>query len=332
MYTSPIWNLYDDGITQSMIASWLSCPEKFKLSAIDALKPREARGRALHFGSVFHELKDIVYTQFMTSGRNDVDQFIAGIEDIVLAECSRLYDIDLEEYKKNPSDIEIFNDMNWVYATVEVIAIEYFKYYADIDFRQKEWVSLEEEFDFEHKLKSGKSIRRRGKIDGVFKDQGYWVMENKTKGSIEIDGLVDTINMNLQTNYYLDAVEEKYGSIAGMIYNLIKRPRSNKKVSQTWDQYKNELKLKIQSDPKDYFARISISLARADRAEWKRDIDEILNKIEQWFLGEFHYRNPLSCISQYGKPCPYRRICSYNDKTGFSPRETMFNELESTEE
>lgn len=329
----PIYDLYKDGVTQGLLSRFLLCPEKHRLGSIEGLRQIRVGG-PLAFGSLVHDVLDHVYSTIYFSLENNlkftIDDIHAWIKDLLeefLGRDRSVLETSLALTPQNEQQLE----MN--YGMADVMLRHYFKRWrAD---RQMDWVSLEENFRVmldpsEYlNLYGLPEIPIRGKMDGVFRsNEKLWLFETKTKARIEEESIVDTLGFNLQVCMYLWAIKQIHGERpAGVKYNLIRKPQIRMGKTESIRAFFHRMEEDVQARPDFYFVRYDAVIMPEEMQLWEEDFKGMLRSLIEWHEGKWHYRNPCSCVGQFGR-CEFLPICSNGDRSGFVRLETIFPELE----
>lgn len=229
--SEPLWAGPDvDGITFSLLSRWLVCRHRFWLYAVQGLTAADEFNTAIEFGQMWH----------------DCEEAHCRGNDWLKAATARYQRWRRDYPTKDAETRKWYN----VLKTTFPIYIEYWKK-NDLEVRRKPLFE-EKEFKLPYTLPSGRTLFMRGKIDGGFSsDESVIIQENKTKTSIDTDGINATIQANLQTMFYqlaarLALKEEKghhqyfdFGlgiirlpskrdnvklKVNGLLFNVIKRP------------------------------------------------------------------------------------------------------------
>ena len=333
-----LWDLYTHGVTQSMIATWLSCPEKMRLMYVEGLTPESKYSHPLEFGHLIHTNLEIVYGQY-------IDQWGHSHSDVVNA---WRYELDTaEEHVRreafvNGATAPELDRIYELYGVAGAILEEYYQQWA-ADFTDIKWVHLEQEFNLPYEVRSlswdsvvdGKDVPLRGKIDGVITrtskltgKEEYWVVDHKTKSRIDDDGIVDRLTFDLQMGVYMWAVEQIYGvRPAGIVYNLIRRPQLRRSVKESAQEFANRCHEDIQKRPEWYFMRYEVRVHDDEIQEWRNEFQQIMQSFVKWYEGQFNYRNSTSCYTGWSA-CPYLRVCGAKDTSALVRREVLFPELD----
>ena len=311
----PLWKgPWEDGITQSLLNLFLICRERFRLKVIEGWSLADTFNHRLEYGSMWHVCEE-EYAR--TKGADD------NWQRALLDYCKGLS----SRYKESREQI-----LHW-YNVCKLqfpIYLEHWKKHPDQ--RQKKMIYAEQTFSVPYRLPSGRSVRLRGKWDGVDwigkgKAAGIYLQENKTKGEINEEGLKRQLSFDLQTMFYLTALSlwEEFPSdkLAGVRYNVIRRPLAGGKHSisqrkgretktglvgaETPEEFYARLGEEIKGDPEFFFMRWTVEVSREDIIKFRRQfLDPILEQLCDWWEwiiaapeGEFrpcdhgiHFRTP----------------------------------------
>jgi hypothetical protein len=198
-----------------------------------------------------------------------------------------------------------------------------------------EFVALEEDFKFPHKLPDGNEVILRGRIDGILRYRGkLWLMENKTKSVVD-DRLADYLPHDMQTMMYCHCIQMKYGEpVEGILYNVIRRPGLKLKKDGDVPELLNRIREDLETRPEFYFLRWNVYLADGDTNRWvDRVLNPILQNVRLWWkeieqnpFDPFsipnrvhHFISPTGLYTQYGK-CNYFDLMTTGNDYGFYKR------------
>ena len=316
------------GVTASMLSSWLACPERARLSYGEKLAAGEERlSLPLDFGSVLHENLDRCYTDFRLHENTPLDTWQTHLH----AAYDETYKEMIESMALSTQTDHLYN----VYGMVEPVLKRYHEeWQSDL---QRNWVSLEQEFDVDYDVKfgpySGTNLPLRGKMDGLFRNAQsgrLWLFETKTKALIDDEAIVDRLAFDLQVGLYMLAAEYLYAEQpVGVLYNLVRRPQLRKSVKESVDSFHQRIASDIADRPEWYYLRYEVRMVESEIHRFRREFDQIMGTFVQWANGDFNYRNGISCAGN-GYKCQFLKFCSTGDLTGFSPRPKLFPELKLT--
>lgn len=296
---------YKTGITFSLLTKFLACRERFRLQVVEGLREKEEFNKALEFGNYWHEAEEA-----HSSGERTWD---AAME-IHRASLSSRYPKNLEEV------------VRWWRIAKGMFPI-YLKYYQNSPHSKVKPVLQEEVFAAPYKLPSGRTVTLRGKFDSVYiKPNGKaGIKDHKTKGEIDELGISRTLFYNLQTMLYAIAAntlyKEKHGSIREIVYNVIRRPLSDrfcpkKKKDESEAAFCQRVVEDVKEKPHYYFKRWYVQMGSKELKtfemrtfqpilenlwDWWRSIRD--NPFDPWFTGEnkipnkHHYQTPWGCYN-----------------------------------
>lgn len=225
----PLWKGPEvDGITQSMLANWLVCRERFRIKYVEGWVEADRFNHRTGYGDMWH-----VCEEFHAAGK----EWLLPLTEHCKGLCRR-YPLQQEEVNK------------W-YQVCKVqfpLYVDHWSRHQDVKDRTP--LLQEQVFDVPYKLPSGRTVRLRGKWDSVDligkgKGAGIYLQENKTKGDIDEQQIKAQLTFDLQTMVYLVALiayqtqPKQYrlggeglprgSSILGVRYNVIRRPLSGGK-------------------------------------------------------------------------------------------------------
>jgi len=229
LWEGPEGTGWNGGVTQSLIKQWLSCRERCRVRYVEGWKPQAKFHPRMDYGSIWHLCEE---------------RFAAGNDwrKPLLEYCmslSGIYPFQREEvyhwYKVCETQFPIYVD--WWKDHPEVV--------------ERTPLLQEYAFDVPYRLPSGRTVRLRGKFDGVDligkgREAGIYLFETKTKGEIDELEIQRNLSFDLQTMLYLTALYEWVndqcqddpgmaemfaGPIRGVRYNVVRRPLSGGKGS-----------------------------------------------------------------------------------------------------
>jgi hypothetical protein len=322
------WNIHTDGVTYSLLSTFLQCPEKLKLQYGKRLSGRRTSG-ALAFGSVFHEALDQIYTYKKDTG------FYPSIGGVL----AQMEERDTKKLKKGLRSPTALMDLQENYGMAEVVLEAYMKKWEREHNAFGDWIALEEKFNtlYRPSIQLGldiPDIPLRGKRDGVFLCQGVpWLFETKTKGRIEDESIMDTLGFNLQNHLYMYTGAIDHGkTFGGVLYNLVRRPQLKMGVKDTLRSFLQRIRDDIEKRPEFYFIRYNLTSTSQDQRKWKKEFDGIMWRLIMWYYGQYHYRDNSACSGRMGV-CEYLPICGNRNigTNAYIERPSVFPELDGDE-
>lgn len=300
----PVWKGPQvDGITQSLLSRFLVCRERFRLLAVEGLRPTEGFNHRLEYGQMWHTCEEAL-----------AKDSAIGWADSLKRYCQTL----CKQYPTQLDPIE-----HW-YNVCKVQFPLYIKFWAKhVDVVERIPIFQEKTFKVQYTIPSGRKVFLRGKWDavdmiGTGKNAGIYLQENKTKGDINEPQMKRQLTFDLQTMLYLVALEfskEQHDSvrggavewarlgdnshklkIKGVRYNVIRRPLSGGKGSivrkkgsknvppETKEEYYARLAKYIEDEPETYFMRWRVEVSQADMDRFRREfLDPVLEQLCNWW-------------------------------------------------
>lgn len=322
------WNDIDDeydpykhGITQSMLATFAMCPQKFRLAYVERWTSVKT-GRALDFGNIVHGALEEVYTHRKDSREEAMERLTRWLAKSYTADRNLLTD--------HPTgDPNEFDELEEAYGVAQVTLEEYIGAWLT-DAKDMKWVALEKIFEVPWKLKNGKTVMLRGKRDGDWRTKSgdLWLMETKTKGRIEEDALNDKMSYDVQVQLYMHAQGIEYREEpGGVLYNLIRRSQLRKKNDERRVDFLQRIREHIRQKPDWYFIRNHISFFPDERKQWLIEFGRRVEMFMYAWENRMFYRESGAC-DIIGRKCPFICMCSGGGARGIYQREKTFTELE----
>lgn len=347
----------EGGITFSLLSRFIVCPERFRIYAIEGLKPRDQFNHRMEYGNMWHiceEYKDKNWdTPLLDYAKQLVTKYPTSGEDIDkwYNVCKIQFPIYMDYWSKHP------------------------------DMTNRTPLLNEEKFNVPYALPSGRVVYLRGKWDQVDlvkeRNQQYvWLQENKAKGNMNPIQLQKQLSFDLQVMMYVIALDSyikywkiksnTFASFGGVRYNVIKRPLSsgsgNTNIRQKQPTKSNPLgeskssyfaRLKGIIDgsggedvlgPDNFFYRWNISISQKDIDTFCRTcLDPILETVCIWYdyinknnLGMplisnyIHWRRPYGVynVLDAGGTSDYDEYLSSGIEIGLEQATTLFPELQ----
>jgi hypothetical protein len=313
----PFRNVKEDGVTYSFLDEWLLDREQARLSYVEGWS---SSGLAvpLDFGLAFHDC-----LEWIAKGRSP-----KTIKKKILDPY-----FERRMQSKNKLRPDEVTKLRELLATVKVLFEEYAHFYSDTD-KDFQYIFQEESFKVDHPLPSGHTMPLRGRWDAVYKENGkIWLMENKTKGQIDEEGILASLPFDLQTMLYVYCLEKHLGQkVEGVLYNVIRRPGLRRKKTEQIEEFVDRIQDDVVKRPEHYFMRWRVEFLPEDITNWvSRSLDPILEQVMQWWLSiqnnpfepwdsPLHYQNPSALFTRYGRS-RYFDLITRNRTTGLYRRE-----------
>jgi len=342
----PLWKGPEvDGVTQSMLSTFLVCPERFRVSVIEGLGPADTFRRALEYGSMWHECEEA-----LAGGGDD------GIW------RSYLLTYTMKLLTKYPLQQEQVQHWYHVCKMQFPFYLEYWAKHKDVKARTP--LLSEKVFCVPYTIPSGRVVLLKGKWDSVDivgkgHNQRVWLQENKTKGDIKEELIQRNLGFDLQTMTYVVALlasgETQGLEFGGVRYNVVRRPLSGGKGSirqhkptkknplrESLESFYHRLGLIIQEDPSYFFMRWNVQLSSDDIERFKqRFLNPTLERLCIWYdwvssgglfdtPNAIHWQYPFGVwnpIDQSGAS-ELDEYLATGSKVGLERKTTLFPELE----
>ena len=308
----PFWKgPKEDGLTQSLLGRFLNCRHRFYLKTILGLTEEEGFRVPIEYGNIWHECEEA-----LAAGQN---------WNLKAKECAERL---CREY---PLEQEKVSHWYQVCVVQFPIYVKYWEKHKDTQARKN--VASELAFKAPYVLPDGREVTLRGKFDSVDligkgKKAELYLQENKTKGDINEEQLVEQLTFDLQTMFYLVALRSlRLGGKhpTGIRYNVIRRPLSGgkgtirqhkpskaKPQGESAVDFYNRVKGVIEEDQDRYFMRWSVAIAPQELVAFEHQfLIPILTQLCDWWEwisadpanpfrgdangtagGGFHWRHP----------------------------------------
>ena len=254
----------EEGATQSILADYIVCKERFRVKYIEGLQEIERFNHSIEYGNMWH-----IAEEHLAAG-SDWKSPVTGY-------CREL----CVKYPYQQSDV-----VKWYQVLLVQFPI-YLKYWEKHnDMKTRVPLYQEREFRVDYPLGSGRSVTLRGKLDGIDllgpkSRRRAFLRENKCKGQIDEASVAKQLRFDLQTMVYpivvrhmdLDLEGTRFG---GVWYNIVRRPLSGgrgsirphkakgKKPAETEDEYYDRLAGIIEEESAYFFMRWTTELTSSD--------------------------------------------------------------------
>lgn len=306
------YDMLKDGITQSLMMSFMKCRREFllKLNRWSLTRKRTTYAN----GSITHDILDKVYTFYK--------KYQALPKKSLIKRWCQRYDSLPENADWLPKDKK---DLAPLYKMVAFIVVtEYIRYYRKSDFKPGRITGAEIEFNV-----VWKGFRLRGKRDLRFVEKDTnWIMETKTMARIEPDVIENKLTFDFQSLFYVHCEEiESKLNVRGVLYNVVRNPGQKVKQGETVEQYGLRLRSEIRQNPKHFFHRFRQPYTAKDKAEFRLELLHKLKECRDLLNGKLYpYKNEKNCISRFS--CTYLPACSCGKLIGYGQYKRLFSELE----
>jgi hypothetical protein len=191
------------------------------------------------------------------------------------------------------------------------------------------WVELEGVFDVNfNRGDSPLTFRLRGKKDGVYRDKNgqFWLFETKTKGRMNEDELMKTLDYDFQNLFYITAASKVLAKpIIGVQYNVIHRPDYRKSTVET----RRELEKDVMKRPEFYYRRFEVPYSKQRQALFREELHRKLTEFHGWLNHKLPtYKNESACTGKGS--CSFISACAdvSGRMAGYTQTRRLFNELD----
>ena len=311
------WDFWSEGVTSSLLSSFLECREQTRLYYVEGWKPKGTK-LALAFGTCCHWVLENIYRGSKSAPSPVLPKAVI-----------RMYDQRWKDEVGKPSQQQI-EVHNMAVGLANVVLPHYLRRWAG-DFPggkylgkpgvpvPAKWLGLEKQFSVPYTYPDGKKTRIRGTRDGVFQDKNgdVWVFDTKCRSVIIEEDIEDTLPLDLQQMLYLWAYEQETEKVAaGTVMNIIRRPGHRLGRDESLGVFFKRVGKEVEKKPDHYFLRFKMEVTGSDMIHWRREVlDPLMQDVRNWVEGGgAHYLNPNSLITKYGR-CNLFNAIVHNDFT-----------------
>lgn len=288
----------------------------------------KAKAGATAFGSAFHDI--LAHTQHAEPGKQPKS----------LEQATGDYFKSLGTLTANVEE-ETTSMLAQIKMLIELYGKQWAKEQANWKFELRE-----DTFRFPFELMgypgSPRSIPLRGRFDGAFRRGGkpLWLLETKTKGRIDEEGIAKSLPFDTQTMLYCWAIKQRFGEMpSGTVYDVIRNPQLKQKQGETSIEFVDRIREDVVKRPEWYFVRFDVTLQPSDLAKWEKSfLVPVVRQIVEWwesikqtpndpFRSPLHFIRPGAFWSQYGRSDMFEAITSDNTFS-LEKRKVVYPELE----
>lgn len=263
-----IWSPHKNGLSVSGLNLWLVDRTAFELQYLRKLEVVEPWNKNLGYGLLMQ----------------------AGIEGYIkTGTLAGAYQLQHREFENQATQYAELDEISYWTRIAGHQLTTFIDYYAS-DLQKYGITSSELHHEAEVDLKSGRSIKLHGYIDG--EGDGI-IMENKCRGEWNEDSIVENIDLDLQFNVYCLLQKAATGKLPTYVwYQHIRRPCGfgykgpRKRTKESDDDFIKRIGEAINEDRPYHFYRF---LARPDDRRFGRFCKETLFPILEAFLDWYEY-------------------------------------------
>ena len=338
------------GITQSMLSTFIVCRERFRVKYCEGWQEADTFRHRIEYGSMWHVCEEALASE---QSKEHWLVWNDKLKEYAKKLCSRYRD-------QQP---QVMHWMN-VCKTQFPAYVNFWKTHPDAVTRKP--LLQEKAFDVSYTLPSERTVRLRGKWDSVDiigrgKDARVYLQENKTKGDVDEGQMRKQLMFDLQTMFYLIALEREGVDvsypIAGVRYNVIRRPLAGGRNSirkrepsktnprgESDDEFYSRLGGLIAEDPAYYFMRWCVEVLPSDLERFQQQcLDPWLEMLYDWWENErdevpspqtegrvTHARTPYGIynVIAEGGTSDVDQYLADGSTVGLAKAEKLFTELE----
>lgn len=312
-----VYDPYRIGVTQSLIGTWMNCREAARnhLNRIRPKKPNES----FLFGSYVHHLHEYFIKDIETATNFSSREVVQKWVQTYLMKFRTSYK-EIKEFKAE----EIERNL----TTASILFENYILHYSK-DYKKKHWVDAEHTFEASFDIGVKKPIILRGQMDGIFEQDGLWILETKTKSRMNEDTLMDMLSQDFQSFFYLTALKAITGKTPkGVLYNILRKPGLRQGKKETKENFRNRLIETISKESDHYFVQYEIRVAESHIRDFENKLKVILREFVRWWENgdAYHFNNLEYCENKYGA-CPFLALCSQGNQNMYKILDHYFTEL-----
>jgi hypothetical protein len=218
----------------------------------------------------------------------------------------------IDKYKF-PKEIKM-DEQEYIRTVMSVLIPNYFKVYPG----DLKW-DITPEIQFNVMLGTARLV---GKMDGIVRDKGNWLLETKFKGNINEDAVVSKLRIDWQSLFYLNAYAIMTGIfLDGVIYNIVRYPQRS--AAKGLEVFAEALEEDIKSRPDYFYYRYKTEFTKKEILEFREELCEKLNDLSN---RKVFWKNQCACNAPF--PCAYIEACSSGDFSGLKKKRKLFEELD----
>ena len=282
-------------ISHSKLSDFNKCKRFYKYRYLDQLIPKKTKS-ALQFGSIFHEAVEALYQGV------SIERIQERIKQTIDA-------LDKSFFEQKDCD-----DLEWCAVVLKSAIQAWKKRFYDEDKKQNvEIVELEQKHSkipVKNPLNGRRSKFRFSFIsDMLVKINGQlWLVEYKTATQFG-NNYIDRLDIDSQISAYIVFLEEKYQEpIAGVIYRILKKPSIRLRKNEAKQAFYQRLNDLFETQTDSYLIEYKFSRTQEELADFKVDLWEQANYLDQCEKKKMFPRNTSNCM-QFGT-CSYFSLCT----------------------
>ena len=331
------WDLERDGLSSSLIALFLQCPEQFRLEVCSGYKPI-SEPIYFAFGQCFHWMLQRAYAKS------------APPRNLWIKTNLKKYHIEWLAWAVAPSQKRL-EQQELVYGLVSIVLPEYFMRWAGdwpgLDYPTKHaitrpdgWLSLESSRTVHLEIATDRGrllhVPIRIKTDGVFESSRggtRYNMDHKCQSVIMEDDILAAMPSDFQQLLYCWALTKAgIKRVKGCQKNIIRRPANRRKQNESLVDFLSRIAEGINKKTWDYyFMRHELEFSKGGLAEFETKVlVPVVRLIWMWWTGKIdHWQNPTNLITKYGRVPTFDLIVNGNTRNMVKKTGDVFEYHES---
>ena len=309
-------------ITQSEIGEFTRCRYKWYLSYIQLITPKKTP-HYFEDGSIFHNA-----LENLGNGMSMID---------IAAQIKKEYENLVKDSKVMVTQ-DMLDDYDKRLITIQGMVAGYEKLYGDE--YKNEWVLLDAEEEFCVEFLPGvfamgkKDKRIRRVADGL-----PYLVEHKSAGQIS-SSYINKLPRDQQTLTYTwaDSKAHPEEPVAGIIYDVVKKPSIRQKVKETRKEFLQRIELLYTEQPEKYFFRETLRYSGEKLKKFEANLKVLAGHMQKCIDDPKNnvYRSWPNACEDFGG-CAYKDICNKGSlkghhMNGFYKRANKHQELDAQNE
>jgi hypothetical protein len=324
---SGVWDLYRDGVTNSLIRSFLSCRKQTELAYVDGwtnIYPKYA----LEFGTVVHEALRAAYS----NGAKPI-----GEKGSLKLAQSYFAGRKLNSHPLTGEQISAGKEMeNWreeITGLAGAMMPSYFRKWKEDFSPAIKWLHAESRFCVPFEVVPGVWIALQGMIDGVFKRKGrIYLLDTKTYSrAVDDDDSAAMLAFDFQLKLYslvwmiLTGVQPD-----GIVRNAIRKSALSR--SGGTKAFVEATRADVAKRPQHYFQRFTHRFGPGDLRRWAEGVlRPVIFEIMRWVHGHsLTFVNADHLMWGFAR-CQMFNAIVHGDFSDYYQRKVPFAELEGEE-
>lgn len=295
------------GCTNTMLGCYLTCEQKF-MFRLNRLRPEGPTKGALLFGGLVHHVLARVLVD-ATKVTNLMHALNGWMEEYRKKE-EKNYKIDRQEFE------------NYC-GFVEALIPGYLRVY------KRELTARTFTYIEQHMEAMGSYFKWRGKVDALYTPvKTLWLLEHKTMGRVDEEGILFALMMDSQLRIYDMLVEANVTALDGCLFDVIRTPQLRRKQNEPLVDFTARVRDDVQARPEHYFKQWEVKIGKRERAQFMAKLGQIEDRMMRLVSGEDKpLQNTYVCRTP-ARQCEYLANCATDSTRGLVQQKYVHPELE----